>query len=296
MHQASRLTAIDVPRAGGVPLPGLIDAIGSRDFGPRLVSILNGICGAEHCSLLLFRGDSPVEVGAFSLDGTDTAHRQIGHYLENQYWRVDPRVVAARLNQSSDISMLKLDISSLPKDAMRTLIYDQQRMSESLLLFDRDQDVSAALSILRSDRSGVFRAGELASLSSIAETLLVILRKHAGVTLQYTGLTFALTSLKEIEACLSAAPEKFPTREAEVCARILYGISTAGIALDLGIGEQTVMTYRKRAYERLGIACQRELLLWYLALWNEIQIGARTVAARASGIASSLRAPGSSQQ
>jgi hypothetical protein len=48
----------------------------------------------------------------------------------------------------------------------------------------------------------------------------------------------------------------------------LFGISSAGIALDLGIGEETVMPYRKRAYMRLSIATQRELLLWYVSEWS----------------------------
>ena len=30
-----------------------------------------------------------------------------------------------------------------------------------------------------------------------------------------------------------------------------------------------LMTYRKRAYQRLGIGSQRELLMWYLTLWSD---------------------------
>ena len=49
---------------------------------------------------------------------------------------------------------------------------------------------------------------------------------------------------------------------------MLYGLSTVGIALDLEIGEESVKTYRKRAYQRLRIGTERELLTWYLALWS----------------------------
>jgi DNA-binding CsgD family transcriptional regulator len=59
-----------------------------------------------------------------------------------------------------------------------------------------------------------------------------------------------------------------PRREAEVCARILYGMSSVGIALDLSVSEETVKTYRKRAYQRLNIGSERELLTWYLARWS----------------------------
>lgn len=45
-------------------------------------------------------------------------------------------------------------------------------------------------------------------------------------------------------------------------------MSSPGIALDLGIGEGSAMTYRKRAYQRLKISGHRELLLWYLEEWS----------------------------
>lgn len=59
-----------------------------------------------------------------------------------------------------------------------------------------------------------------------------------------------------------------PAREAQVCARILFGLSSAGIALDLSVGEGTIKTYRKRAYERLEMGSERELLIWYLSRWK----------------------------
>jgi len=52
------------------------------------------------------------------------------------------------------------------------------------------------------------------------------------------------------------------------CSRILYGLSSIGISLDLGAGEESAKTYRKRAYQRLRIGSERELLHWYLAQWS----------------------------
>jgi DNA-binding CsgD family transcriptional regulator len=102
----------------------------------------------------------------------------------------------------------------------------------------------------------------------MSETLVSVVSKHVSLVENANNFSLALTSLKEIEATLEASNVKLPRREAEVCARILYGISSAGIALDLEIGEETVATYRKRTYQRLGIATQRELLLWYIREWG----------------------------
>jgi len=51
-----------------------------------------------------------------------------------------------------------------------------------------------------------------------------------------------------------------PTREAEVCTSIMLGMTSEAIALKLGISVNTVLTYRKRAYNRLNISCQNELM------------------------------------
>src|SRR5690606_16731246 len=76
---------------------------------------------------------------------------------------------------------------------------------------------------------------------------------------------------------------RFPKREVEVCARILHGMSSIGIALDLGVSEETVRTYRKRSYQRLQIASERELLVWYLDLWSTWRGLSYTGPGRANG-------------
>jgi len=48
-------------------------------------------------------------------------------------------------------------------------------------------------------------------------------------------------------------------REREVCERILLGYTSVGIGLDLNIAQSSVVTYRRRAYEKLVISTQNEL-------------------------------------
>jgi DNA-binding CsgD family transcriptional regulator len=58
---------------------------------------------------------------------------------------------------------------------------------------------------------------------------------------------------------LTVAPS-LPNRERDVCALIAQGVTSEGIGLKLGIGLGTVHTYRKRAYSRLNISSQNELM------------------------------------
>ena len=53
---------------------------------------------------------------------------------------------------------------------------------------------------------------------------------------------------------------KMPEREAEVCTAIMLGMTSEAIAIKLGISVNTILTYRKRAYGRLNISCQNELM------------------------------------
>ena len=96
---------------------------------------------------------------------------------------------------------------------------------------------------------------------------MAVLGKHADIRQTRPNVAQALTALDEIESCI-VATSALPRREAEVSSRILYGMSSVGIALDLSVSEETVKTYRKRAYQRLAIGSERELLTWYLARWS----------------------------
>src|SRR3546814_184165 len=100
-------------------------------------------------------------------------------------------------------------------------------------------------------------------LQDIADLVLSLVARHQDLSLAKPGSFTALASLNRIQERILGT-KSLSRREGEVCARILYGFSSCGIAVDLGIGKESVMTYRKRAYQRLGIGSQRELLLWYL--------------------------------
>ena len=98
--------------------------------------------------------------------------------------------------------------------------------------------------------------------------------KHIEVAGRVPEPNLTLRCREQISRCVASSGVPFSQREFEVCVRILYGMSTCGIALDLGVGEETVMTYKKRAYARLGLASQRELLLWYIDAWQGAKSGA----------------------
>lgn len=253
-------------------IPSLILSLGEQDFGKKLFQLLHKISGAEHASVFYLVSDKLREVIAVSLDGTNQAHEQASIYANEGLWRRDPTIQEAQKQlDDSGKAIVRTDIAHLQNRALRDNVYRKSKISDRVLICAGNAEGIIGLSLLRSSASGSFTAEELNRVQSVYDPLFALLAKHINVTLDGPNPVMALTSLAEIETCLKEEMSSMPRREIEVCSRVIYGVFNLGISLELGIGEETVMTYRKRAYSRLGIANQHELLLKYLEIWSNWQ-------------------------
>lgn len=248
-------------------VPDLIEATGTTAFGPTLVRYLNRLCGADHCAVFKFGQGSLEEVTASSFDPLHGAGAQLRLYLQQQLWRKDPAIHEARQAVLEPASrVIHMDLRAIGYSDLRPTVFPHVR--DRVLVCGRRNDMALGLSIVRSDPHCEFAPSAVAHLGEVAGLLVSLLAKHAEIVARRPNPALALASLEEIEGCVHEMAE-LPRREGEVCSRILYGMSTTGIALDLAVGEESVKTYRKRAYQRLRIGSERELLGWYLALWSE---------------------------
>jgi DNA-binding CsgD family transcriptional regulator len=260
--------SLGVPVGFGL-IPSLIDSLGASSFGSTLLSLLGELCHADHCTVFKITEQSPCEVVAVSRDGTDTAYRQSKAYLSGSYWRYDmPMTKAMASVGSAKTAIYRSETRSIAHRELRDRIYNHAHIRDRILLCGGSDQQFVGISILRNDQATPLSDHDMRGLQALSEVLVSVVSKHVSLVENANNFSLALTSLSEIVATLEGSSVKLPKREAEVCARILYGISSAGIALDLEIGEETVATYRKRTYQRLGIATQRELLLWYIREWG----------------------------
>ena len=56
---------------------------------------------------------------------------------------------------------------------------------------------------------------------------------------------------------------KLSNRECEVCAGLLVGMPLKEISRRIGVEVSTVVTYKNRAYEKIGVSSRRELQAYY---------------------------------
>jgi len=256
----------DRTRPQDAALATLVDAIGEDRFGPALARFLNELCGADHFAAFRFGKDQLREVAACCVEPERTARDRVESYVNQGWWKRDPAMTEAqRCLGAVRPSVIHVDFSDDRYAAMRPSVY--QHVRDRLLLCGHGPNADFGLSILRADPHAPFAGEAIEKVAHSAELLMSVLGKHVDIHQTRPNVAQALTALEEIESCI-VATSALPRREAEVSARILYGLSSVGIALDLSVSEETVKTYRKRAYQRLAIGSERELLTWYLARWS----------------------------
>lgn len=245
-------------------------ATGTDAFGWQLLNHLQEACGADHCAVFQFGRHAPRELATGSHDRSGTAHARVGAYLERQLWSKDPAMVYANARLDADqMLLMRVDVSHLGDPVEREVVWP--RIRDRLVMAGRSRRSTYSISVLR-EGAKRFTDAEVGRLGSSAAVLVALLAKHAQLRSPEDAAGI-LASVPAIEDCIGEL-SALKRREKEVCARILHGMSTTGIAIDLGIGMETVKTFRKLAYRRLAIGSERELLAWYLGLqerWQRVR-------------------------
>ncbi|MBB5985476.1 helix-turn-helix transcriptional regulator [Sphingobium lignivorans] len=113
------------------------------------------------------------------------------------------------------------------------------------------------MTVVRRKTSGRFTERELSLLGSAYRLLTPLVDRHRSLIGEV--VENRADRIAELEERFGQRYPALTPREREVCARAAMGISVEGCALDLGIAASSVLTYRKRAYQRLGISSAYEL-------------------------------------
>jgi len=158
----------------------------------------------------------------------------------------------------------------------RDHFFTQHDLIDKLSITRKNDDGYIYCNFYRMGESGKFSTEERRQFDSILPLVISLIASHFKI-LRLQGESNpddAPTARSLVHSVISrkVAPfDKLTKREADVCERILVGFTSTGISLDLGIAESSVNTYRRRAYERLGIATQNELFSLCISALNLIK-------------------------
>ncbi|SIR18762.1 DNA-binding transcriptional regulator, CsgD family [Paracoccus thiocyanatus] len=224
------------------------DLLGARDnqlFATRLLEIANSTAGIEELFAYRVGDDVPRILASASRLG-DVAERARAY--ARRFHHSDPVAQARRATRPGNGFACRIPAQAISLGAYRSLCFDRPRFAEKICFgWCRADHALVVTFYQRRDAA----EPDMAQLGALAQ-------------LAMTGLTRLAQSpaplLAEVQDRLAQAYPVLTAREREICARTIAGQTARAIGEELALGVSTVLTYRQRAYQKLGISKSNDLL------------------------------------
>lgn len=231
--------------------------IGRPEFPRVLMQALRRTAGVDHCMVFSFPDDRRatclLTAGAIR-HGPDLGAAYAGHFH-----RADPNKdsLLGGAQNSDPIILPSFERRMYRQDYLK-LFFEDAGIVDKIASAVWHGGACFYTNFYRLRDTGPFTAAHAGRLKTLAPSITAAIARHfetGVVSCPEPDIGPVLQTLfadAPAFACLTS-------REREVCIRILLGFSSEAIASHLAISLHSVLTYRRRAYERLGISSQNEL-------------------------------------
>ena len=237
-------------------LAQLVEAIGGPGFPTSLLEVLSILADVELCSvfarengqrveLIFAHGDLPARPG-FALQASQA-------YMRN-HWRSDRQLAQFSPAPAGIPVVIRRRASDIADPAYRTACYDTAGVIDRVSILSPGRPCFVINGYRTAGRES-FAAADVARIERYAAVLLAALRQHLRITLA-AECPADHAMLVGMMVALDCGLSK---REAEVVAGLMTGETHQRIAAATGLSVSTIVTYRLRAYDKLGVANRRDL-------------------------------------
>jgi DNA-binding CsgD family transcriptional regulator len=236
-------------------LARLVGAIGGAGFAGGFLEALRVLGDVELCSVfrrtgrgveLLFAQGHALQQAEFAL----TASREYAR----AHWRSDVQMMRLARARGGGPLILRRGAAEISNSAYRAACYDRAGVVDRLSIC-WPGEIDLVANGYRTSASGPFAASDVARIEAYASLLHAALVQHLRADAA-TGLVFDEGALVEKLLALDC---RLSAREAEVAAGLMLGETQERIARGRRLSPTTVVTYRRRAYCKLGVANRRDL-------------------------------------
>jgi DNA-binding CsgD family transcriptional regulator len=243
---------LDADRIGGV-----VRAMGNDAYGEACFSVFENALDADHWALFVHRGSGSVTcIASASREHVAAAAHAVRSFTDRCY-SLDPSLIACRRRRDEVACLVNMGIADISHEEYRRC-FEITNVRERLSFYVRRGTDLHQLSVYRGPRRFGFSPSEMRRFAGLADLIIAMTAKHEA--LRREPAAPPPMDVRAIEALLAAHPAKLSAREREVCSRAAVGLTIEGTALDLDIKRTSVITYRQRAYQKLCISCQNELV------------------------------------
>lgn len=230
----------------------LLETAGTEHFGTAIHDAVMAVTGGAR-RIYLFEATGRQNSDLQYFFGEPRLKAMLPTYSEH-YHDIDPVCDAYSAAPCvSDIAIQRIGPADISSGEFRRRFFDQAGIIERISIIQRGADAWRVMNLSRHHSTGLFSDSELDALLGLARLALPMLpfnRRRA---------TARSLNAQRIEGRLRHLFPNLTRRELEVCARATVGMSVEATAIDLNIAKTSVMTYRKRGYQRLGITSVHEL-------------------------------------
>lgn len=167
-----------------------------------------------------------------------------------EYLHSDPiRFAAAAFDGRTHAVALRLAPADIAEEGYRRAFFEDREIVERVSVLQRTERGWRGINIARHRRAGPCSHADMSRLAALAQLILPIVDYRRDGQ----GSGSWRDSLSDVETRFRQDFPQLTDRERQVCARAAVGMSVEATALDLGIARTSVLTYRRRAYSRLGV-------------------------------------------
>ncbi len=245
-----------------------IGALGQPGFAETFLACVADDVAVDLCSAFaLDRSGAPSFLFAAARIPENSRFAQAASTVYAQgYWRADPAM--AGLPRGSGCRAAGLVCQrwdTIPLGEYRTVCYENPGVVERVWIRGNGDAGLTLVGLYRTRVQGYFSPDELGRLARTADLLTAIAAKHGSLT-RHTQPPRLAPDRTAVAQHLARLDPRLSLRETAVCAALLCGQSAKETATSLGIEPSSVVTYRKRAFLKLGVSSQFELARRYESL------------------------------
>jgi len=253
----ARGTGVDTAGA----ISSLVLAIGQPSFPEVLIETLRIVADIGHCMVFTFEDQRSAR--CLLSTGNIAIGPDLGAAYSEHFHVADPNrdTIFRERADTSHILLPNFARRMYPK-GYRKLFFEDSEIVDKAATAIWIGDHCTYVNFYRTAAQGGFAPDERRRIAAVAPIVGAIVARHCQ------DLAAALDPADKFALLFATGGplSVLTAREKDVCRRILSGFTSEAIAGDLGIALNSVFTYRKRAYEKLGIASQNELFAIALRL------------------------------
>lgn len=227
--------------------------IGSNYYDIALIHVVNRVAPvAELTGYVCMSNKAPVIAG-WTGTRADTTNR-VKQYIDS-YYRYDPvlgNLPISREHNTSTSFYTVLNQTDIENEDYRSVFFQKPKFEKALVFAIKEKQGWNLLQFYMEEN--IVDENLLQQLGELAAVVYPACKRHALNTDFSTTLESRPRTLDRLLLLLENRFPQLTDRERQVCALTIIGNKTQKISDELDLSINTVVTYRRRAYDKLAIS------------------------------------------